>query len=69
MIHLYAYLKKNPRSKTVFDPTPMDHEPHSGHDWSGFYKPQEELIPGEMPEPEARLSRPAALLIQIVQVM
>ena len=36
VIHLYAYLKKNPRSRIVFDPTPMDHEPHPGHDWLDF---------------------------------
>ena len=66
VIHLYGYLKKNPRSKIVFDPTPMYHEPHCGHDWSDFYKPQEELL---LQSPEARLFRPAALLIQIMQVM
>ena len=32
VIHLYAYLKGNPRSKTVFDPTPIDHEPHADCD-------------------------------------
>ena len=46
--------RRTPRSKIVFDPTPMDHEPHSGHDWSDFYKPQEELLPGDMPEPRGK---------------
>ena len=51
VIHLYAYLKKNTKSKMVFDPSRMDHEPAQEPDWSDFYKPQQELIPEDMPEP------------------
>jgi len=51
VIHLYAYLKKNPKSKLVFDPSPMDHEAHPNHDWSDFYGPQKELKPQDMPQP------------------
>ena len=51
VLHLFAYLKGNPRSKLVFDPTPMDHEPLELPDWSDFYGKQEELIPPDMPEP------------------
>ena len=54
VIHLYAHLKKNPRSKIVVDPTPMDREPHYGHDWADFYKPEEGLLPGDMPEPRGK---------------
>ena len=45
VIHLFAYLKGNPKSKTVFDPTPMNHEPHAQHDWSDFYPDYEEVEP------------------------
>ena len=51
VIHLYAYLKGNPRSKTVFDPTPIDHGPHAECDWSDFYEDYVELEPADMPEP------------------
>ena len=37
VLHLYGYLKKNPKSKLVFDPTPMDHECHEEPDWRDFY--------------------------------
>ena len=35
----------------MFDPTPMEHEPHAEHDWSDFYKDYKELEPHDMPEP------------------
>ena len=55
VLHLYAFLKKNnKRNKLVFDPTPMEHDPAAELDWSDFYKPQEELIPEDMPEPRGR---------------
>ena len=51
VLHLYAYLKHNPRSKVVYDPTPMDHEPHAQCDWSDFYQVEGEIKPSDMPEP------------------
>ena len=49
VFHLFAYLKGNPKSKTVFDPTPMGHEPHAQHDWSDFCEDCKELEPHDMP--------------------
>jgi hypothetical protein len=37
VVHLYAYLKGNPKSKMVFDPTPIDHVDEPEHDSSDFY--------------------------------
>ena len=54
IIHLFAYLKKNPRSKLVFDPSNMDHEPQERPDWSDFYSPQQEVIPSDMPKPRGK---------------
>jgi hypothetical protein len=54
VLHLYGYLKKNPRSKLVFDPSPMDWDPHPEHDWSDFYKPQSELVPEDAPPPRGK---------------
>ena len=51
VVHLYAYLKGNPKSKMVFDPTPIDHEDEPEHDWSDFYQDYQECTPGDMPEP------------------
>ena len=51
ILHLFAYLKGNPRSKLVFDPTPMNHGPQEEHDWSDFYKDYKEVMPSDMPEP------------------
>ena len=51
VLHLCAYLKHNPRSKVVYDPTPMDHEPHAQCDWSDFYQVEGEIKPSDMPEP------------------
>ena len=51
VLHLYGYLKKNPRSKLVFDPSPMDHEPHIIPDgWKDFYKVDKEITPADKPE-------------------
>ena len=50
VLHLYGYLKKNTKSKLVFDPTPMEHGPHEVRDWSDFYKSYKELIPHDVPE-------------------
>ena len=54
VFHLYAYLKGNPKSKLVFDPTPMDNGPHAVHDWSDFYKVEGEIKPSDMPKPRGR---------------
>ena len=51
VFHLFAYLKGNPKSKIVFDPTPMDHEPEPVHVWSDFYEDYKEVAPHDMPEP------------------
>ena len=51
VVHLFAYLKGNPRSKTVFDPTPIQHAVEKEHDWSDFYPDYEEVKPPDMPEP------------------
>ena len=51
VFHLYAYLKGNPKSKMVFDPTPMQHDSQPDHDWSDFYPDYKETIPHNMPEP------------------
>jgi hypothetical protein len=52
IFHLYAYLKKYPRSKMVFDPTKMDWDAHPDCDWSDFYPIDKTVldIPG-MPKP------------------
>ena len=50
ILHLFGYLKKNPRSKLVFDPTPMDHEPQEEPDWKDFYGEVKELVPSDAPE-------------------
>ena len=50
VLHLYGYLKKHPRSKLVFDPTPMEHAPHTKHNWEGFYKVHKEPLPKDAPE-------------------
>ena len=50
-MHLYAYLKGNPKSKTVFDPTPMEHGPHADHDWRDMYNDYVEAEPHDMPPP------------------
>ena len=54
VIHLYAYLKKHPRSKLVFDPTPMAHDAQEVQDWRDFYGPQKEIIPPDQPEPRGK---------------
>ena len=54
ILHLFAYLKKNPKSKMVFDPSNMEHDPQEAHDWSDFYNPQEEPKPSDMPSPRGR---------------
>ena len=54
VLHLYGYLKKNTKSKMVFDPTPMDHGPCEAQDWSDFYKPYQEVIPPDQPEPRGK---------------
>ena len=54
VIHLYAYLKKHPRSKLVFDPTPMAHDAQEAQDWRDFYGPQKEIIPPDQPEPRGK---------------
>ena len=54
MIHLFAYLKHNKRSKVVYDPTPIEHEPHVVHDWSDFYDDYKEVEPSDMPEPRGK---------------
>ena len=55
VLHLYGYLKKNTKSKMVFDPTPMEHgEPEEVRDWGDFYKPYKEVIPSDMPEPRGK---------------
>ena len=51
VMHLYAYLKGNPKSKTVFDPTPMEHGPHADHDWRDMYNDYVEAEPHDMPPP------------------
>ena len=51
LIHLFAFLKKNPKDKVVYDPTPIDHEPHAECDWSDFYPDYKEIEPHDMPEP------------------
>ena len=45
ILHLYGYLKKNPRSKLVLDPSFMDHECHDEPDWKDFYGDVKELVP------------------------
>ena len=54
VLHLYAYLKRNPRSKLVFDPTPMDHGPPVRHDWRDFYAADKEKLPHDMPAPRSK---------------
>ena len=54
VLHLYGYLKKNPKSKLVFDPTPMDHDCHEEPDWRDFYGEPKELIPPDAPEPRGK---------------
>ena len=54
VIHLYGYLKKNPRSKMVFDPSPMQHDAHAVYDWTDFYQQDKELIPPDMPKPRGK---------------
>ncbi len=51
VVHLYAYLKGNPKSKMVFDPTPIVHKDEPEHDWSDFYPDYQECTPDDMPEP------------------
>ena len=50
VVHLYAYLKKHPRSKLIFDPSYVDHDPHPQYDWKDFYGDVKELIPPDLPE-------------------
>ena len=54
VIHLYAYLKKHPKRKMVFDPTWIEHEGHKECDWSTFYPDYKELEPHDMPEPRGK---------------
>ena len=49
ILHVYAYLRAHNRSKLVFDPTKVDHDPHPKHDWADFYKGSE-VIPADRPE-------------------
>ncbi len=53
VFHLYAYLKNNPKSKLVFDPTRMNHGAPIELDqgWRDCYKQTEEVKPPDMPEP------------------
>ena len=54
ILHLYGYLKKNTKSKLVFDPTHMDHEPHAELDWRDFYGDIKELVPPDAPVPRGK---------------
>ena len=49
VLHLCGYLKKNPKSKLVFDPTPMDHDCHEEPDWRDFHGDAKKLIPPDAP--------------------
>ena len=51
VLHLFAYLKKHKRSKLVFDPKKVDHDPHPSYDWKDFYGDVKEVIPDDAPEP------------------
>ena len=51
VLHVFAYLKKHPRSKLVLDPKYVDHDPHTEHDWKDFYGDAKEIIPDDMPDP------------------
>ena len=54
ILHLYGYLKKNPRSKLVLDPSFMDHECHDEPDWRDFYGDVKELVPPDAPAPRGK---------------
>ena len=54
VLHLYGYLKKHPRSKLVFDPKPIDHEPQGKPGWSDFYRVDGEIKPHDMPDPRGK---------------
>ena len=45
---------KNTKSKLVFDPTHMDHEPHAELDWRDFYGDVKELVPPDAPVPRGK---------------
>ena len=62
VLHLYGYLKKNPRSKLVFDPTSMDHEPHAEPDWTDFYGEVKELVPPDAPKPRGKKAQMTAFV-------
>jgi hypothetical protein len=54
VLHLYAYIKGNKKSKLVFDPTYVDHDTPTPPDWSDFYKPVSEIIPPDAPTPRGK---------------
>ena len=49
VLHLFAHLKAHKKSKLVFDPTKVDHDPHPTPDWADFYN-STEVIPADRPE-------------------
>ena len=51
VLHMFGYLKQHPRSKMVFDPAKMDHEPHMFFDWTDQNYGYKEAVPRDMPEP------------------
>jgi hypothetical protein len=55
-LHIFGYLKLNPKRKLAFDPTHpnLDERRFVKCDWSEFYRDAEEAIPGNMPAPRGK---------------
>ena len=51
VMHIFGYLKYNPKRKLSFDPghPKIDKTRFYKFDWEGFYRGVEEAIPGDMP--------------------
>ena len=56
LLHVFAYIKQNPKRKLAFDPAypQIDDRRFKKHDWHDFYRDAKEAIPPNCPEARGR---------------
>jgi Reverse transcriptase (RNA-dependent DNA polymerase) len=54
LLHIYAYLSQQGRSKLVFDDSYVIIDDEEKQDWSSFYPDAKEMIPDNMPKPKGK---------------
>ena len=57
MLHIFTYIKQNPKRKIVFDPDypKIDERRSKKYNWTNLYRDAEEAIPTNMPEPQGNV--------------